>query len=279
MPRDVGKVCTGIDIGRITSRDAFYRAVDYNASAGKVDNVMLGEFNIDYIKAVTKVASFSVGVRIENRDSGKIGFADINGFTNNILQIKCNGGTDGELRSSNANGQGIIYSATKHVRAERLRTTNDNRAAGGGVGGVHVNAECSDIEIGAIRVATSNAATNGCFLAAGSSDIRILQTKGVVDSTRFLLVDSAVGNTNRIGPCMLDSGGYSYSGPDPFFSITARGQSMSWGGGWPTGAVFKRGDISMAASASPGAKASRICTTAGVEGSTAVFKSWGAIDA
>ena len=279
VSRDAGKVCTGIDLGRITSRDAFYRCVDYNASAGKAENVMRGELNIDYVKATSKVAALSVGVRIENRDAGRIGFADVEGFTNNIVQIKCNGGTDGELRSSNANGQGIIYSATKHARAEQLRTTNDNRAAGGGVGGVNFNAECSDIEIGAIRVATNNAATNGCVLANGSSDIRILQTRGGVDSTRFLVVDSAVGNTNRIGPCMLDSGTYSYSGPDPFFSITARGQSMSWGGGWPTGAVFKRGDISMSSSASPGAKASRICTTAGVEGSTAVFKSWGAIDA
>ena len=279
VPRDAGKVCTGIDIGRVSSRDAFYRSVDYNASAGKVDNLMLGEFNIDYIKSVSKVASLSVGLRIENRAAGRIGFADIEGFTNNILLIKCKGGTDGELRSSNANGQGIIYSSTKNVRSEQLRTTNDNRASGGGVGGVNVNAECSDIEIGAIRVAVINAATNGCVLATGSSDIRIHQIRGWVDSTRFLLVDNAMGNTNRVGPCMLDGGGYSYSGPDPFFSITARGQSMSWGGGWPTGAVFRRGDISMAASASPGGKASRICTTSGVEGSTAVFKQWGAIDA
>lgn len=278
VARDLGKVCKGISLGRVTSSGAIYRSVEYNASAGKTTNVMLGEFGIESIKAVGTGAENSVGIRIENRDCGRIGFADVSGFANNIVQINCNGGIDGELRSSGATGQGIIYSATKHVRVEQLRTTNDNKAAGGGVGGVNVNAQCNDIQIGSLRVSTNNTATHGCVLESGSSSIRIQQTNGVVDSTRFLVVDGAPANSNRVGPCVTDGGAVSYSGQDPFSSTTARGHSMSWGGGEPGAGVFKRGDISMAASAAPGGKAGRICTTAGTAGSTAVFKPWGTID-
>ena len=62
-----------------------------------------------------------MGIRIENRDCGRVGFADVSGFANKIVQVNCNGGVDGELRASGATGQGIIYSATKHVRVEQLR--------------------------------------------------------------------------------------------------------------------------------------------------------------
>ena len=278
VARDFGKVCRGISLGRFSSSGAVYRSTEFNASAGKILSVMRGEFSIENYTATGTGAEFSVGIRIENQDAGRIGYADVSGFKNNIVKINCTGGTDGELRSSNAIAEGIIYNATRRVRVEQLRTTYDNKAAGGGVGGVSVTSGSTDIEIGAIHVSTNNVATNGCFLAAGASDIRIHQVRGSVDPTRFLVVDSALGNINRIGPCMLDNGNYSYSGPDPFFSITARGQSMSWGSSWPTGGAFKRGAISMAESASPGGKAGQVCTTAGVEGSTAVFKPWGAID-
>ena len=279
VPRDLGKVCKGISLGSVTVSQSMYRAIDYNASAGNISNIMRGDFSFESIRATGVGLAFSVGVRIENRESGGIGFADVSGFTNNIVLINCNGGEDGDLRSSGASAQGIIYSSTKHVLAKRLSTINDNQSAGGGVGGVNINAACFDIEVGALRVGTSNAMTHGCFITAGASNIRIHQASGSVDTTRYLVVDSAAGNLNRVGPCLLDNGGYSYSGPDPFFSITARGQSMSWGGGEPTSGFYKRGDISMTTSPALGGKAGRICTTTGIAGSTAVFKQWGAIDA
>ncbi len=277
IDRDIGRVCKGTSIGRVNSVGTKFCSVDFNASAGKVSNVMFGEFVIDSIKAIGVGAVSSLGVRIENRDCGGIRYADISNFANNIMIIKCTGGLDGELRSSGANEGGIIYSATKHVRVEQLRTTNDNKSGGGGIAGVNINAQCSDINVGALRVATNNTATHGCVLEPGASDIRIQQANGAVDDKRYLIVDGAAANLNRVGPCILDNGSVSYSGHDPSSSSTARGQSMSWGGGEPQTGVFKRGDISMAASASPGGEVGRICTTAGAAGSTAVFKAWGVI--
>lgn len=278
IERDAGKVCKGSSIGRVHTVGTKFCSIDYNASAGKTQNVMLGEFSVDSIKAVGIEGVSAVGLRIEDRDSGRIGFADISNFDNNIVQVKCSGGMDGELRSLGATKGGIIYSATKHVRVEQLRTTNDNTSAGGGVAGVNIDSRCSDINIGAIRVVTNNSATHGCVLEPGSSDIRIQQANGTVDPTRYLIVDGAVSNSNRIGPCVQDDGVVSYSGEDPTSSTTARGQSISWGGREPKSGTYRRGDISMAASATPGGDVGLICTTAGVAGSTAVFKPWGSID-
>lgn len=227
VARDLGKVCKGINLGRVSSSGAVFRSVEYNASAGEIANVMQGEFSIESIKAVGAGAKNSVGLRIENRDCGKVGLADVSGFTNNIVQINCSGGIDGELRSTGASGQGIIYSATKHVRVEQLRTTNDNIGAGGGVGGVNVNAQCNDIYIGSLRVLTNNAATHGCVLESGSTNIRLQQISGIVDPARFLVIDSASANSNRVGACVTDGGAISYSGQDSISSTAPRGHSIT----------------------------------------------------
>lgn len=55
--------------------------------------------------------------------------------------------------------------------------------------------------------------------------------------------------------------------------------SKSWQPTFPTTGTFFKGDILFIQQASAGAKAGIICTTAGVAGSTAVFKLFGAIDA
>jgi hypothetical protein len=272
VARDAGKVCKGNSFGRIESVGATYRSVDYNANAGLIVNIMLGELSIDSIKAIGTGAASSVGIRIENREVGRIGLADISGFANNIVQINCNGGTDGELRSSLATTQGILYTTSNHIRADILRTTNDNQSAGGGISGVQVAGTSADIEIGQIRVATNNTATHGCVLNSSTTDIRIRKVGGAVDASRSLLVDNAAANVNRIGPCILDSGTQSYSGPDPYAKIVGRGNAIGWGSTTPTSGSSLRGDLQFTTLASGGGSMGNQCSVSGVNGSTAVFK-------
>lgn len=279
IARDKGKVCKNIMLGSVTTRLGLYRAIEYNASAGKIVYVMEGDFSFGRVIAQGTGLINSVGIRVEDRKSGTFGVADVSGFASNINYINCNGGVDSQLLSSMATNQGITFAGTKNMQIGTARTKNDNQAAGGGVGGVNLTATCQNIDFDLIRVETNNAATHGCVLTSGATGIRIKQTTGTVDPTRVLLVDNGVANTNRIGPCITDAGAVSYSGPDPAMNTNARGQSISWGGAEPINGTFKRGDLYIASSPTGGGKAARICTTAGVAGSTAVFKQWGVIDA